>query len=428
MPDQGFSETKFLSKTPIDAQKDAFLQREKTNLLNYDLEIKHISQAQGETEGTLEQQPSVENITLDFDDTAIRHAPGKQEETRSSRLLCYGGEQKSPCEKPMVYPPMEEESLSAADIVAESSTMGLLDFNMHSSNENVVTNPEKAYWTLENLKSIMQQRISSWEPEDEDSTTTPGSRLQTGSRKRKHTSTQEKENIHAKLTKRRKAQGYGQGVEIDPSDRSTSPRTAALDPCSFSGSCIDLPLGRPRPAHGQVDYAMEEESSQPQRPCLSRGVGSVYGEDTSFISQAFEAAYEAIMRSEQDAPLDVSECVPTIKATISSNHGNVPLHTPWGWGFKDDEILNLSHIGQEALLAGQEASETAVYTTPSGNCERHLSYSREPCTNQEALLPIEKVSPMDSAQVREWKEPEPNKLDYVTIDPMRNFWRQNKLY
>lgn len=72
MPDQGFSETKFLSKTPIDAQKDAFLQREKTNLLNYDLEIKHISQAQGETEGTLEQQPSVENITLDFDECILK--------------------------------------------------------------------------------------------------------------------------------------------------------------------------------------------------------------------------------------------------------------------------------------------------------------------------------------------------------------------
>lgn len=428
MPDQGFSETEFLSKRPIDIQANALLQHEKTNFLEYDLGIEGIGQAHSEIGGTLEQQPQPENITLDFDDTAIRYVPGKQAETSSDQLFCYEKEQKGPSEKLKVYPPMEQESRSAADIIAESSSIRLLDFNMHSSNENVTANPEKAYWTLEDLKSIMQQRISSWKSEDEGTTTTPGSRLQIGSRKRKNTSSQDKENIHEKFSKRRKTQGHGQRFELDPSDRSTCPRTAALEPCSFSGSCIDLPLGKPLPAHGQTDYAMKGNSFQPQRPCPGRGVGFVYGEDASFISQAFDAAYEAIMRSEPDAPLDASECVPTIKATTSNNDGNVPLHSPWEWGLKDEEMLNLSHIGQEALLAGQEASETAIYTPASGNYERYLSYSGGPCANQEGLLPMEKVSSMDSGQVREWKGPDANKLDYVTIDPMKNFWRQNKLY
>lgn len=134
------------------------------------------------------------------------------------------------------------------------------------------------------------------------------------------------------------------------------------------------------------------------------------------------------MRSEPDAPLNALECVPTIKTITSSNDGNVPLHAPWEWGLKDEETLSLSHIGQETLLAGQEASEMAIYTAASGHYERHRSYFGEPCASQEALLPMEKVSSMDSGQVQEWKGLEANKLDFVTIDQMKNFWRQNKLY
>ncbi|KAL5041742.1 hypothetical protein BDW71DRAFT_162492 [Aspergillus fruticulosus] len=56
-----------------------------------------------------------------------------------------------------------------------------------------------------------------------------------------------------------------------------------------------------------MDHTMGGSELPSGDPCGIEGTNIIYDEDTLFMSQTFDAAYEAIMRSGPDTPLDLPE-------------------------------------------------------------------------------------------------------------------------
>ncbi|KAL4779388.1 hypothetical protein BJX76DRAFT_351848 [Aspergillus varians] len=443
--DHGFSETEFLNRASVPEQANqSFQPRNSISILKYDIEIGSTSQARNEAgvkllrssvEGAPQQQPPSGNMELDQTDTAIYHEsendPNPREDTVTaplSQLFPRGEERGGSHERLTVRSQAGQDVCSVVNLPGEYGTMQQLDFHLHSPKESVTIGPARKYWTLDELKNLMQQRISSWKSKAEDNMMTLAPQLQQSSRKRKRTSSQEGEASHTELPKKSRIRGQGQRLDIKRTGKSTSPRISILDSCSLPVGCIDFPLGKPLSAHGQIYHAIEGNEFQPQRPCRDRGAILFCDEDTSFVSQAFDAAYEVIMRSERDAPLDLSDVVSMRRESTGNNEGGISMQAPWEWGSEDEEpMLNSSRIGKEMLLSSRKDRGPAFDTTGGRYYDQQHTYIGGLYINREPLLTIEENSTTELRQALGRKGPEANRLN-LDVGPMKNFWRQNKLY
>ncbi|KAL4996397.1 hypothetical protein BDV10DRAFT_112057 [Aspergillus recurvatus] len=140
----------------------------------------------------------------------------------------------------------------------------------------------------------MQQRTSAWRLEGE-GILTAQPRSQQVSRKRKHTSPPDKANIDTELSRTKKAWGNSLEHEINSINRGTSPQTANLSTRSNPRRCDDYLRGEPFPVHVHTDHAIRFPSLPSRYHCGVEGTNIIYDEDTLLMSQAFNAAYEAIL-------------------------------------------------------------------------------------------------------------------------------------
>ncbi|KAL4921773.1 hypothetical protein BDW62DRAFT_197479 [Aspergillus aurantiobrunneus] len=410
-------------------------------MFEYDSEISNFSHAPNKTgiellrpsiEGTIQQLPRSGNVGLGKNYTAIYRETENDPTTKADAIT-------APSPQSSSRGPRREglrESLelcsqggqdvrSIAGFAGESGPMQLLGFGLHSPDESVTTNPVKKYWTLDDLKFLMKQRTSAWKPEEENMTTLT-SRLQQNSRKRKHTSSQESLNFHPKTPKQRRASGQSQRLEFKPTDNSTGSQPPILSG-SISGGCIDSPLGKPLSAHALMDHAIERTVLQPQRPFRDKETSLLY-EDTSFISQVFDAAYEAIMRPEKDTHFDSLNNIAVSNYNIGNSERSIApvLEASWERGLQGQQVLDPSYIGRTMLLPYKEDKKLAYNTTEAkGYCQQQ-SYLGSLIADREPL-PIEENWTPKLGQFPGWNGPEANKVN-VDVDPMKNFWRQNKLY
>ncbi|KAL4926945.1 RNA recognition motif domain-containing protein [Aspergillus undulatus] len=438
--DQSFSETDFLSKPPIQGEASRTSQHgDNRNMIEYDFGIRetcqHYNEACAEqmeprTGENSQQQPQTADTGLEIDNYSMNHGPEKDFDPKASSNISsfnqgpsHGKGRRTPREELMAHHPARQDGPSAVD----DPTMKLLDFDLHTSEKCVAVNQAKRYWSLEDLKSLLQKRVSAWRTEDKEITTTLTG-FQDNPRKRKRNPSRELKSPHAHIPEERRPSKHRQIMETSPVKEMTAPRAAIFDSSSLSDGFIDYLMGKPLSGGGQIGHAIESSIPQQQRPCWDKEPPPLHYEDPYLTSQAFDAAYEAIMRSELDASHDLLDYAPVIDGTPGTKRGYIDSLSPapWAWGLEGEQTSEPSHIEQEKLLSHREAWPV-LNKAGTERGDRRSSFTANLYGNRAPLRPIQTNTDWELGQVPGRYRPESDKLN-VDPDPLRNFWQQNKLY
>ncbi|KAL5337296.1 hypothetical protein BJX70DRAFT_389348 [Aspergillus crustosus] len=437
--DQGFSEMEFLSKPPIQEHAHRPSRRlDDFKMFDYNNGMRNYQVSDGTEpepripiieaiDGMFQQRPpcSSPNVAHHYKpeinpiaDEGAAIVPFSQPSFRGRNTEeSYG--------KPTSFSQAEQDTRSMADLrkEGEAYTKQLLESNIHSPIDYT-----KKYWTLDDLKSLMQQRISSWGPKDKDSMSRQYAQSHPLSKERKCSPAEESRQIHVQLPLKRGFCEDGQNLEAPLSDKSSVRPATLLGSCSLYGGCIDFPLGQPLPIHGQISHAIEKGGSRPQRPCHDTEGSLFHNEDTSLVCQAFDAAYEAIMLSEQPTPLEVADHTLT-EQEIAGNHADTlasHLQTPWKWTTEDGEMLHPSQMRQD-MLFDQYRVDGKLDPVRARSCGQQLSYLGGIYPNQENRLYDETHPKLEIGRTLGPHGPEAY-MPALGTGPLRNFWRQKKLY
>ncbi|RDW86714.1 uncharacterized protein DSM5745_03356 [Aspergillus mulundensis] len=427
--DQGFSETEFLSKMPTHEQTSQ-LRRQKDNLLDYfdfgnetGQPFQSHNRRDSETSRPGAKERSQHQLDLGQNDNEVYHNddPASKADTVIVPFSqhCSRGKERNTTARHIVCSQAEQETRAAARDVS----LQLLDFDLYSPDDSMSISPAKKYWTLEELKALMQRRISAWGQEDDGCTTTQ-TQPQRLSRKRKHTSPPGNETTSTQWSRQKVARGHSQQLKISPTDSSTSSQAAILYPFSNPRMYTQYSPGSPLAIHRYSGHTMADDKVPPQRPFQNEGISAFDDEDTLLVSQAFDAAYEAIMQPERDASLDLPMLSsPKRNETVGNDQQNTDqgLQTAWEWGL-EDAILDPSHVEPDMLLTYKEDQNRAFSTTWTGNLRQQSPYVSGLCPNRTALRPIQENFTWRASGING------SERDILDLGPLKNFWRQNKLY
>ncbi|KAL2865816.1 uncharacterized protein BJX67DRAFT_156390 [Aspergillus lucknowensis] len=309
------------------------------------------------------------------------------------------------------------------NLEGESRIVRLGVFDLPTS-DGVERSHSNKYFSLEELKSLMQQRISSRRPEDKDNMTACTPYSLDSPQKRKCESICKGTITSGEVfSKRRRVCEVSRRPDSKLTDGSTNSRTRLLNPSSLLAGSIEVPLNEGFLKNDDITGAIEGQDSQPQRPCFDVGSGLIHDEDTSFISHAFEAAYKAIMRSERDAMDELSDFAPSRNSGTNSDEVNLAsiLQAPWGLDGRTTSYAPPS--GQEIPLV--RASLAPDMTRAQQRSQQHL-YLGTLYSNQAPYFSIEQDFALGFSGASERAERDGKKNP--DIGPLQYFWRRNKLY
>ncbi|KAL2835086.1 hypothetical protein BDW59DRAFT_177191 [Aspergillus cavernicola] len=430
--DQRFSETDFLSKLSAHEPVDTLRHSSGVNMFDYDAEIGHSCQSNNQlgvellesnVEENHQQLPLSPMIGLIQDGTDMCHGSNNRHDSKANATFApfrrplnqssRGEEQKAHYESLNACPRAEQTCFPFADPAYQYYTMQLLNFDLHTTEQSVARGPAEKYWTLEELKHLLQQRTSLRSPYEKGSLVTSTPQLQKCPRKRKHSPTEDSDTINAEPSRKSRVREPSQISDDSLRGTSTSPRTTLLGLYWFPGGFVDAPLNKRSIAHGDISDGTGGSSFQPQRPCRDRGASVLYDKDTSLISQTFDAAYEAIMRSERTEPHILPDYLPMENDSAS-----------WKWG---TETLSPTHIGKEILSSQSEERELAYNTTGTNHQAQQPLDLEGLYADRQSRISVERDFVLGLGEAAGWNGPEATGLA-LDISPMRNFWRQNKLY
>ncbi|KAL2846963.1 hypothetical protein BJY01DRAFT_213015 [Aspergillus pseudoustus] len=316
------------------------------------------------------------------------------------------------------------------DPLYNSSLVRALENHVCSPNTRIAGGLDKKYWTLEELKYLMRQRISLWIPEDQDGLSTQKSEPELFPQKRKHDAIEDAESISAGLpTKMRVVSQPSRGLYGNLSGGNTSPQNACLSPCSLLARSINGPICEGSLDYNPIDHALEGPISQPQRPCLDMASTFMHRDYETLFSRAFDAAYEAIMRSEWDPMYLTPESPRTGDSTLGyHNDGIGPvLQYPQKWELRCEEASYPSHLGQESLPPHRSQRQLAPEMTQTRKMGGHPLFLGDSYAGHGLRLSIESESALGLRQSFEQRNLEAEQHNF-DIGPLREFWSSNKLY
>ncbi|KAL3482491.1 hypothetical protein BJX99DRAFT_252744 [Aspergillus californicus] len=441
--DQGFSETEFLTKTSAYEHVNRPLRPTKyVDMFNYDTETGYSCQSNEEPKGELlsymeeNHRPTPSpNLEPPQGDTAIYHtfkgghtartAKGSTHIEGPSDHVLQETEEGIRCESVRAFPQTEQSMpYRAPTSTGESFTQQALDFEWHFPGSGVTEDSPKKYWTLEELKHLLQQRMLSWQLDKQESiqTSNPGS--QQLPRKRSHSPLQYQGSINAEhITK--KVNGPSQRMQDYQTDRCTRPRTTLLDHISLLDGLVDVQPEDQFLAHWQATHSIARSPVPPQPSCDIDA--SMFYEDTPLMTQAFEAAYEAIMRPEQAIAQDMPENTPITNSNIGSRERNAPtvLQGRWEW---DEEASYPIRMGQEILLSNKSRLEELYQTSNIAgtiNPSQRVSWLSGGYIGQQPFSLVERDP---AGAVETFKRDNPANQVGAEVGGMQNFWRRNRLY
>ncbi|KAL4960746.1 uncharacterized protein BDV14DRAFT_136936 [Aspergillus stella-maris] len=306
--------------------------------------------------------------------------------------------------------------------VMHEPTMQLLDFDLHSPNDRLGSNTIEKLWTLKDLKRIMQRRVAAWSAQDDASIAT-SSRFQQESRKRKRSPSQELQD-HAEVPKETETHGIRHVIDTRPFNKNSTSRNAILDSSSILGGFVDQPLGQPIPMSGYLDQFGQGSILECQLVCRERDTPRYYEDNTYLTSQALDAAYEEIMRSGLDAPSHLEENQPGI---VGNNEDSVDLlsATPLEWRLRGDESLEPFQLEQRIIQSHQKSwpsymTETSYYVPQPSLPGDSFGNRAPPLATEPGLAWELEMTPSRDYSV--------SNTFALNVDPMKDFWQQNKLY
>ncbi|PTU17524.1 hypothetical protein P175DRAFT_0560751 [Aspergillus ochraceoroseus IBT 24754] len=324
----------------------------------------------------------------------------------------------------------QNELNPSSECALQMYTMQLLNFDLSAPYDDNIVDPSKKYWTLTELKYLLEQRIPSWNFRGNTSLIPASSSSKHTPRKRKRDASEDETAIGESPRKARK---------LDTSQKSESSlinNTTILDPQSISAfpsslrqEAVGIVQDGRISLQGQINHAMECGSVHCQRQYKGENTSFICNKEVSLMSQAFDAAYEAIMQSKWDASYDFLDSVPAETESICSSEGYATsvLQNSCDWVWEKQRPLNSSRIRQEIHLSHNEGQDEHLNPTGPGRLGFQPLYSRTLYTDREL--------PFSTSQDRVLGLRESCGIDDLTenalavnIDSMKDFWRQNRLY
>ncbi|KAL4810159.1 hypothetical protein BDV18DRAFT_53585 [Aspergillus unguis] len=433
--EHAFSETQFLNKGPMHEKSNTVPQPLNSwNMFDHVSEPAETPRRTGPrllesvVEGAAQKQSPRPSDDLHRTNTAMNTVPEICCPQKSiTEVACKHPSSRDKKQEPREGPTVSAQEKQNMAMDEDQYTMQLLNFDLNSPERGVTEFSDKYQLTLEDLKSLMQQRMSAWRSEDDSGRATLA-RSQQGSRKRKRTSSQDEVVLDKNDSRKRKVDNYGQRPHDEVTNSITRPQAPILDFDSLCGGCVDHPIGDPLPNHGQSNEAVEENIWHPPRPFVDNGPSLLHGDETFLISQAFDAAYEAIMRSEHDVPFVIPEYAPTGIANMDTGEGRtVPsLQGPREWSLTKEATLDPLQFEQEIFPLQVHSKDSAAYI-PRAGCYDQQLYLMESHADREPLRSIGQNAAWSSRRASGRDGSETNSLD-LEVGDMKNFWRQNKLY
>ncbi|KAL4901357.1 hypothetical protein BDW74DRAFT_181928 [Aspergillus multicolor] len=422
--DQGFSETNFLSKMPAHEQT-SLPRRQKDSLWDYfgfGIETEKPLQGPSRIDFGMatprDKESSQQQLDLGLNDNELYHNDDPASKADTAILpfsqSCSRGKGQNASERHIVCLQAEQ---AARDVPLQ-----LLGFDLYSPNVSMSISTTKKYWTLEELKALMQQRISAWGQED-DGSTTAQAQTQRLSRKCKHTSPPGNETASTEWPRQNFARGRSQQLEINPTNSGTNSQASILHSFPNPRLRIQYSPGSPLAIRRNSGYNMTHGKFWPQGTSQNKGISAFDDEDTLLVSQAFDAAYEAIMQSEKDASLALPVSSPKRNESVGNNqpNPNQGLQAAWEWGL-EDAILDPSHVEPDMLSPYKGDHYRASDATWTRDPRQQSSYLNELC--------IDRTVPRSIDENFTWRAPEiiGTETESLDLGPLENFWRQNKLY
>ncbi|CEL07381.1 hypothetical protein ASPCAL10538 [Aspergillus calidoustus] len=438
--DQGFSESDFFNKSSVNEPNDQTLQQtNRLSMFDYDTRIEDPRQLNLEPRAEL-LGPRIEEsprVRLNSPDMGVTHgdtATYDEPEPGNPAIIDAApgpfsqlGNQSFECEKQDIL----HEKTTVTSCMDDSRVVEALEKYLCSANTRAAEDSGKRYWSLEDLKHLMQQRISRWLPELKDSTSARISRPEQISLKRKHNSSENGTGILAELRKKReKVLEPAQKLDGNPAGRSTGSQVTLLGPCSVFDQPISVPAAEGFLEHRHMNHASEGRYFQPQRPCRDIRPSMTHNDGTSLISEAFDNAYEAIMRSETDVPYRLPD-LPAIGDTIIGRHEDslaAPvLQTPWMWEAQREEELNPFQFRQGFPHSDRRVPGSVPQMTQARQIIDLPLYFSDSRASQGPKLSIELEPASEPGQALGRERLEVNHHDFDS-GPLKDFWLSSKLY
>ncbi|KAL4796971.1 hypothetical protein BDV19DRAFT_68146 [Aspergillus venezuelensis] len=435
--DQGFSETEFLSHGQLYTPGNREYRHGSKSIFHHDFGIgdvnvhnkeASIKQISPRFAAIPQPQAPSGNTELNLSGTFIYHEGGNDTALIGDSIIApfsqpaYRHKENSPSQRPTGCGYSNQNIHSAM----HEPTMQLLNFDLHSSNDRLGSNTMEKLWTLEDLKRIMQRRVAAWSAKDDASIAT-SNWFQQESRKRKRSPSQELQEHHAEVPKETEIHGIRHLIDTHVFDKSTTPQDAIVYPSSILGGFVDRPLGQPIPMSGRLDQFGESSILESQLACRERDPPRYYEDNTYLTSQALDAAYEAIMRSELDTSSHLGEHQSTLDGNVGSNEDYADLlsTTPLEWGFRGDESLEPSQFDQRVNYSHQEGRPSRP--TGTGRYDPQPSFPIDSFGNRAPPLATEPdlAWELEMTPSRDYSAPT---IFALKVDPMKDFWQQNKLY
>ncbi|KAL3492534.1 hypothetical protein BJX62DRAFT_250565 [Aspergillus germanicus] len=438
--DHGFSESDFFNKSSVNEQNDQTLQQKnRLSMFNYDTRIEDPRQMNHwpRTEllrPSMEESPRVRLNSLDVGITHGDTATYDELEPRDPAIVDAApgpfsqlGNQSFEHEKQDIL----HEKTTVNNWMDDSRVVEALEKYLCSADTRAAEYSGKKYWSLEDLKHLMQQRISRWLPEDKDSTSAHISGPQQFSLKRKHDSTQIGTGISSEIRKKReRVPEPRQKLDGNPAGRSTSSHVTLLGPCSFFDQPISVSATERFFEHKHMNHAPEGRYFQPQRPFRDIRPSMTHNNDTSLISEAFDAAYEAIMQSETDVRHRLPDFPPigdTIIGRPEDSMAASVLQAPWMWESQREEELNPFQLRQELPPSHRRLPGSIPETTQARQIIDQLLYLGDSCASQVPKFSVELEPAFEPGQTFGRGKLEVNQHDF-DIGPLKDFWLSSKLY
>ncbi|KAL3453498.1 hypothetical protein BJX65DRAFT_302400 [Aspergillus insuetus] len=438
--DHGFSESDFFNKSSVNEQNDQTLQQtNRLSMFNFDTRIEDPRQINHEPRTELlrpsiEESPRVRLNSLDIGITHGDTATYDELEPRNPAIVdAAPGPFSQLGNKPFEHEKQElpHEKTTVNNCMDDSRAVEALEKYLCSADTCAAEDSSKRYWSLEDLKHLMQQRISRWLPEDKDSASAHISGPQQFSLKRKHDSSEIGTGISPGIRKKReRVLEPRQKLDGNPAGRSTSSHVTLLGPCSFFDQPINVSATEGFLEHKHMNHAPEGRYFQPQRPFRDIRPSMTHNNDTSLISEAFDAAYEAIMQLETDASYQLPDFFPIGDTMIGRPEDSMAasaLQTPWMWESQCEEELNPFQFQQELPPSHRRVPGSIPETTHARQIIDQPLYLGDSCASQGPKFSVELEPAFEPGQTFGRGKLEVNQHDF-DIGPLKDFWLSSKLY
>ncbi|KAL3463066.1 hypothetical protein BJX64DRAFT_287800 [Aspergillus heterothallicus] len=326
VPENGFSEIDFLNKSSaIEQGNQSLRQANRLSMLNYNKAAENSPHKSHEprVESSIRESPRRRFHDVDIGtnqgNTALYHGSeacnGETTNTNFAPFSKPGNQHLD--QKSREVPPGKT---TLTDSVKESSMVQMLENYLCIPGARAAADTNKRYWTLEDLKCLMEQRAALWTAETEDSTSSCEVELEP-SKKRDHEHLEAAEDLPVEgPTKRRR-------IRESAFELIGTPTVEGIMSLQERDSKRD-----------HIDYA-EGTVIQPQRPFQDTRLNSIHSIDLSLFPEAFDAEYEAIMRSAPDATDTLPDFLPIGDDTAGYHAcGYTPaLQTLYNWGLGFEE-------------------------------------------------------------------------------------------